>query len=115
MTTAAAWNIRLDPVLIWDTLLLLRLCGSAGRRRLPAEFLQAATEVPIERGIFARIPVAPVTVFTRLVQNLSCIPHRADILPLDDLENGERGISQCLDSRIPFHRVAFDFGRDLSR
>src|SRR6185503_16540357 len=112
--TAAAWNICVDPVLMSYILLFLRFCRS-DRRRLPAEFLQAATEVPIERRIFARIPVAPVTVFTRLVQNLSGIPHRADIPLLDDLENGERGISQGLDSRIPFHRVAFDLGRDLSR
>ena len=68
---AAAWR--------GQTRLLPRLWGFG--------FPQTTTELVIELGVLAGIPVASVTVLTRCVEILAGIPQLVDVLPLHDVED----------------------------
>src|SRR2546426_11286155 len=91
----------------------LRRRSGVAARRLPAEFLQAPSELLIELGAFAGVPVAPMTRFTRLVEILADVPQLVDVFSLDDVERFERHISERLDSCVPLHRITFDLRADL--
>src|SRR5882672_8996771 len=79
------------------------------------ELLQPTSELLIELGAFARVPVAPMTRFTRLVEILADVPQLVDVFSLDDIERFERHISERLDSCVPLPRITFDLRGDLRR
>src|SRR5207247_1101178 len=73
MVTAAAITC-LNPNLICGPSLFRRLRAGGAAQRLLAQFLQAALELLIELGAFARVPVAPMTRLARLVEILADVP-----------------------------------------
>src|SRR5438874_3412139 len=115
MATTATAIACLDPNLICGPSLLPRLHAGVAARRLLAELLQAAPELLIELGAFARIPVAPMTCLTRLVEILADVPQLVDVFSLDDVDRFERHIPERLDACVPFDRITFDFRGDLCR
>src|SRR5438309_11447714 len=79
------------------------------------EVAQTTIELAVKLGGFAGIPVASVTVFTRLFEIIGRVPQLVHILAPYDVEGFETDISQRLDSRVPFHRIGFELRRDLIR
>src|SRR5216117_1382572 len=95
--------------------LILRLRAGVAARRLLVELLQAAPELLIELGAFTRVPVAPMTRLTCLVEILADVPQLVDVFSPDDVERFERHIAERRDSCVPLHRITFDLRGDLRR
>src|SRR5262245_1159819 len=111
MAIAAAVT-GLDATFMAGPSLLRLLCGG-GALRLLAEVLQTAFELLIERRVLARIPVAAMARFARLVEVLADVPQFLDIFSPGHVERLERHVSERLDACVPFHGIALDLRGDL--
>src|SRR5215510_14359743 len=63
--------------------------------------------------VFARVPIAAVTILAGLVEIVAGVPEFLHVLALHDVQHFESYIPQGLDSRIPLDGVLLDFGHDL--
>ena len=89
--------------------LLRPLSGFGGRGRPLDILIQASVEFVVELRVFARIPVALMTIFTGVVQVCGGVPEFIDILAIRDVHNLSSDIPQRLNSGVAFDRIFFTF------